>query len=111
MLDTTFTDTDVQAVVLDCISAGDVRGVWSGLDCSSWTLCRRGARKGTSARGFPRELRSSTHLHGLPGLNEKEQKKVSDGNVMAQFTMQVVRTCMSKNLRGEPVGQLGMVVG
>ena len=53
-------------------------GVWIGLVCASWSLARRNT---TGKPGFPAPLRDSHgHLWGLPGLSERDQERVRNGN-------------------------------
>ena len=91
-------DAQLQAVLMAALRAKKVWGVWLGTECSSWSRARRGRSEGG---GMPRALRSDVHLWGLPGLTPSEQRRVEQGNAMAQFTVSVIRLCIELQI---PVG-------
>ena len=83
----------VQHIVRGWITSGAVAAVWLGTPCSSWSRARHGPA--TSAWG---PLRDKQHLEGLPSLNDRDQAKVREGNLVRDFTCAVVRWCAVRDI-------------
>ena len=66
----------VQKHILGWVRSGVVAGIFFGTQCSSWTRARRGPL-GSAWR----TIRSNAHIFGLPGLSDKDNVKICNGNL------------------------------
>ena len=77
-----------QQLIFGWIREGVASGTHLGTDCASWSRARDNGRN-----GFPGPLRSNTCVLGLPNLSDKDQLKVTLGNLLMKFSFAVVALC------------------
>ena len=73
------------------VRAGGVESLWIGITCASWSRARR-APPGSR---MPCALRDDDkYILGLPGLSDKDQAKVNDGNQSLDFLCSLIDLCL-----------------
>ena len=77
------------------IRAGQVESLWIGITCASWSRARRAPKWSR----MPRALRDdSQYIYGLPDLEERDQRRVDDGNESLRFVSGLIRLCLEHNV-------------
>lgn len=61
--------------------------VWIGMPCTTFSIARRHDGLG------PGPLRSDSYPMGLPGLSEKDNRKLRQGNALLYFTFELIQLC------------------
>ena len=68
-----------------------LRSLWIGITCASWSR----ARRAPAWSRMPHALRDDhEHIYGLPGLSERDQLRVNDGNDSLSFVAKLIRLCL-----------------
>lgn len=78
--------------LLNWISSGRVLLVWLGMPCTTFSSARRNDGVG------PLPLRDGDHLWGLPNLGRNDARKLTEGNKLFNFTMQVLHLCQQHHV-------------
>ena len=87
----------VQHEIEQSIVDPDCCGVGIDIQCSTWSLARRGPQGGR----MPAALRDSDqYLMGLPSLKHSDQVRVRQGNAMYYHAMRVIRLCLARGIPG-----------
>jgi hypothetical protein len=77
------------------VRQGLVRSLWIGITCASWSRARRAPQWSR----MPHALRDDVdHIYGLPGLSERDQLRVTDGNDSLFFVAKLIRLCLRHNV-------------
>ena len=77
------------------VRQGLVRSLWIGITCASWSRARRAPQWSR----MPHALRDDDeHIYGLPGLSERDQLRVTDGNDSLFFVAKLIRLCLRHNV-------------
>ena len=76
------------------ISSNCLLGVWLGTPCSSWSRARRGPPGSSWC-----QIRSSSHILGMPNLKAADQEKILLGNATAKASSDITFAIASETIR------------
>lgn len=84
-------DTKVRSHIFGLIRKRRITFIWIGMPCTSFSIARRNDGIG------PGPLRSDNYPMGLPHLLPHDMKKVKEGNLLLEFSYNLIQECNRYN--------------